>query len=122
MNPLDLEAISLKVYIENNVVVSALSSGNKLRGFEKAFINKKVKELQDIIPRVLATCSQSHVSAFTRAVGIINHNSEILSRIAVSLEIIESHTKHPYIYWFPYMSVSNNFCFLYFSRAVRLYY
>jgi hydrogenase large subunit len=107
MNPLDLEAISLRINIENNVVVSAQSSGNKLRGYEKAFLNRKVKELRDIIPRVLATCSQSHVSAFTRAVGTINHNSEILSRIAVSLEIIESHIKHPYIYWFPYIGDKN---------------
>lgn len=107
MNPLDLEAISLRINIENNVVVSAQSSGNKLRGYEKAFINKKVREVQDIIPRVLATCSQSHVSAFARAISIINHNSEILSRIAVSLEIIESHIKHPYVYWFPYIGDRN---------------
>ncbi|WP_373468344.1 hypothetical protein [Acidianus infernus] len=107
MNPLDLEAISLRINIENNVVVSAQSSGNKLRGYEKAFINKKVREVQDIIPRVLATCSQSHVSTFAQAISIINHNSEILSRIVVSLEIIESHIKHPYVYWFPYIGDRN---------------
>jgi|GEM_PF-1350946 hydrogenase large subunit len=94
----DLEVINLDVKVEERKVVKAVSSGNKLRGFEKTFIGKKAEEFYYILPRVLATCSQSHVYAYTKLFSDRNNNIE---KTLVMLEIMESHIKHPYMYWFP---------------------
>ncbi|ARM75350.1 nickel-dependent hydrogenase large subunit [Acidianus manzaensis] len=100
LNPLDLEVIDLEVYVEGGKVINAKSSGNKLRNYEKMFLNKDARSLYNIIPRVLATCAQSHVYAYANAVSSTNLEA---SKYMVMLEIIESHLRHPYVYWFPYL-------------------
>jgi len=102
LTPLDIETIELRVEIEKNVVTKVTSSGNRLRGYERAFVGKDPIELLRIIPRVLSTCSQSHVLAYAEAVAEPG-NWEEASRIMAILEIVESHMKHPYAYWFPYL-------------------
>lgn len=103
LNPLDLEVIQLDVFVEGGKVVSARSSGNRLRNYEKMFINKDSRKLHEIIPRVLATCAQSHVRAYSKAISNLGDTTDLASKVMVMLEIIESHVKHPYVYWFPYL-------------------
>jgi len=103
LSPLDLEVIDLAIEIEDGKVVNTKSSGNRLRGYEKVFIGKNPKELYSIIPRVLSTCAQSHVFAYAKASMNLSKNTSKILATMVILEIIESHIRHPYTYWFPYI-------------------
>ncbi len=103
LTPIDLEVIELKIEIDNGKVISAKSSGNRLRGYEKVFIGKDPKELHNVIPRILSTCAQSHVFAYSNAVMNLDESALRIQRLMVMLEIIESHIRHPYAYWFPYI-------------------
>lgn len=94
----DLEIINLDVQILDGKVIKAKSSGNRLRGFEKAFIGKNANNFFEILPRILATCSQSHIYSYTKP---FSDKNESIRRLLIMLEIIESHIKHPYVYWFP---------------------
>jgi hydrogenase large subunit len=102
-----LEVIELNVYIQDGSIIKAESSGNRLRGLERAFINKSLKELIDIVPRVLATCSQAHIYALTKSMKGFENVKELM----VMLEIIESHLRHPYIYWFPNLNLGKEYEF-----------
>jgi len=119
-----LEVIELDVFTEEGKVVDAKSKGNSLRGFEKAFRGKDASTLHEALPRMLATCSQSHVLAYTKPFQEDAGVSETL----VKLEIIESHLRHPYAYWFPHLKLGDEYDFpsgekfkrvSYYSRKVR---
>ncbi|WP_052349529.1 nickel-dependent hydrogenase large subunit [Candidatus Acidianus copahuensis] len=100
LDPL-LEVIKLKVEVDDGRVLNAKSSGNRLRNYEKAFISKEANKIPFIIPRVLSTCANSHVFAFLEATSNLGEATIIAARSMVDLEIIESHLRHPYAYWFP---------------------
>ena len=61
MSLYDLEIIDLDVFVKEGKVVDAKCSGNKVRGFEKSFIGKDANTFYELLPRVLATCSQSEI-------------------------------------------------------------
>jgi len=95
MSLLDLEVIDLDVEIREGEIVRAKSSGNKLRDFDKVLIGKRANRLYDLLPRILATCSQSHILAYTQA----GSSTKEVTQTSTLLEIIESHVKHPYAFY-----------------------
>jgi len=107
MSLLDLEVIDLDVEIREGEVVKAKSSGNRLRDFDKVLIGKRADRLYDLLPRILATCSQSHILAYTQ----VGESTKEVTQILTLLEIIESHVKHPYIYWFPLIMKDKKYSF-----------
>jgi len=102
-----MEVIDVDVFVKDGIVIKAKSSGNRLRGFEKGFIGKSISELIDIVPRTLATCSQAHLYALTEKMK----GFEKTRALMLMLEIIESHLKHPYIYWFPNLNLGKDYDF-----------
>ncbi|QXJ35537.1 nickel-dependent hydrogenase large subunit [Saccharolobus shibatae] len=106
MSLYDLEIIDLDVNIRDGKVVSAKCSGNKVRGFEKAFTGKDAKTLYEVLPRVLATCSQSHLYVYVKP-----HTQTSITELLMFLEIIDSHMKHPYAYWFPHIIKDEKYSF-----------
>ena len=106
MSLYDLEMIDLDVNIRDRKVVSAKCSGNKVRGFEKAFMGKDAKTLYEVLPRVLATCSQSHLYVYIKP-----HTQTSITELLMFLEIIDSHMKHPYAYWFPHIIKDEKYSF-----------
>ncbi|MEM1600317.1 MAG: nickel-dependent hydrogenase large subunit [Sulfolobaceae archaeon] len=113
-----IEVIDINVFIKDGVVVRAESSGNKLRGFERSFIGKNFSELIDIVPRTLATCSQAHIYALTKNMKGFEKTRALL----LKLEIVESHLKHPYIYWFPNLDLGKDYDFPQGSKYRRIIY
>lgn len=103
LTPLDLDVIDLDVIVKQGRVIRATSSGNKLRGYEKAFVGMDPYQLYSVIPRVLSTCAQSHVFAYADAVLDLHENTMKAMKTMLILEIIDSHVRHPYTYWFPYI-------------------
>ncbi|BFH73953.1 hypothetical protein SJAV_18970 [Sulfurisphaera javensis] len=106
MSLYDLEIIDLDVFVKEGKVVKAKCSGNKIRGFEKSFIGKEAKIFYEILPRVLATCSQSHLYVYLQP-----HMNTPITEILMTLEIVDSHLKHPYAYWFPHLIKDEQFSF-----------
>ncbi len=120
----EIEVIDLDVFTSDGKVVKAKSSGNVLRGFEKAFIGKEALKLYEILPRVLATCSQSHIYAYASP---FLEDKKVIETM-VMLEIVESHLRHPYAYWFPHLKLGAEYDFpsggkfrkvSYYSRKIR---
>lgn len=106
MSLYDLEIIDLDVYVSEGKVVRARCSGNKIRGFEKSFIKKDANTFYEIIPRILATCSQSHVYVYIKP-----HINTKVTELLMALEIVDSHLKHPYAYWFPHLIKNEEYSF-----------
>ncbi|PVU70558.1 hydrogenase [Sulfolobus sp. SCGC AB-777_L09] len=107
MSLADLEVIEINVKIKDNKVIEARSSGNKLRSFEKTFTGKNANSFYEILPKVLATCGQSHLYAYTSRVS----DNERVIKTLVMLEIIDSHLRHPYAYWFPHVVNDERYSF-----------
>jgi len=106
MSLYDLEIIGLDVIVKEGKVVNAKCSGNKVRGFEKSFIGKDANTFYEVLPRILATCSQSHLYVYMKP-----HVNTSITELLMFLEIIDSHLKHPYAYWFPHLIKDEKFAF-----------
>jgi sulfhydrogenase subunit alpha len=97
----------LTLKIEKNKVLKAeLKAAEGARFFEALVLNKKLKDVQEIVSRICGICSCAHsvacVQALENAVGIKPNEKQILIRELLTIgERIRSHATHLYFLVLP---------------------
>lgn len=97
----------LTLKIEKNKVIKAeLKAAEGARFFEALVLNKKVKDVQEIVSRICGICSCAHsvacVQALENALGMKPNEKQILIRELLTIgERIRSHATHLYFLVLP---------------------
>ena len=97
----------LTLKIENSKVVKAeLKAAEGARFFEALVLNKKVKDVQEVVSRICGICSCAHsvaaVQALEKALDIKPEGKQILIRELLTIgERIRSHSTHLYFLALP---------------------
>lgn len=97
----------LTLKIENSKVVKAeLKAAEGARFFEALVLNKKVKDVQEVVSRICGICSCAHsvaaVQALEKALDIRPEKKQILIRELLTIgERIRSHSTHLYFLALP---------------------
>jgi sulfhydrogenase subunit alpha len=98
---------SLNLKIEKNKVVSCeLKANEGARFFEALVINKKLKDIQEIVSRICGICSASHsvcsIQALEEAIGLkVTEQQKIIRELLMIGEIMRSHVTHLYFLALP---------------------
>jgi len=97
----------LTLKIEKNKVIKAeLKASEGARFFEALVLNKKLKDVQEIVSRICGICSCAHsvaaIQALENALGIKPNEKQILIRELLTIgERIRSHATHLYFLVLP---------------------
>ncbi|WP_425447352.1 nickel-dependent hydrogenase large subunit [Dethiothermospora halolimnae] len=98
--------LEIEVYIENNIIKDAKSSGMLFRGFEKMLEGRPPLDSIYYTQRICGICSTAHsissASALEDALKVTaNKNDSMIRDIIHGCEFLQNHLRHFYQYTFP---------------------
>jgi hydrogenase large subunit len=98
--------LEIEVYIENNIIVDAKSSGNLFRGFENMLNGRNPLDAIYFTQRICGICSAAHAVASSMALEDAFKVTPIAQGIYLrdlvhSCEFLQNHLRHFYLYSIP---------------------
>lgn len=98
--------LRIEIEVDDNIVVSAKSSGIMFRGFERIMPGRSPTDALVITPRICGICSGSHGVAASKALAQAQsaempENAYYMKNLILGIEVVMSHLSHFYLLFAP---------------------